>query len=57
VEFQLKKRRLGSHYLVVIGDPIINKRRLGSDKPVVVGNPINKKEIRIPLTGCHWRSN
>jgi hypothetical protein len=39
LEIQSKQRRLGSHYLVVIGDPI------------------NKKEVRIPLTGCHWRFN
>jgi hypothetical protein len=35
----------------------IKKRRFASHKPVVVGDPIDKKEIRIPLTGCHSRSN
>jgi hypothetical protein len=24
---------------------------------IVFGDPINKKEVRIPLTGCHWISN
>jgi hypothetical protein len=35
----------------------LNKRRLGCHQPVGIGDPINKKEVRIPLTGCHWRSN
>jgi hypothetical protein len=35
----------------------LTKKRSGSDKPVVVRDPINKKEKKIPLTGCHWRSN
>jgi hypothetical protein len=39
LEIKLTKRRLGSHYSVVVGDPI------------------NKKEVRIPLTGCHWIFN
>jgi hypothetical protein len=38
-EIQLTKRRVGSHFSVVIPDPI------------------NKKEVRIPFTGCHWKSN
>jgi hypothetical protein len=34
MENSLKRRKLGSYFLVAVGDPF------------------NKKEVRIPLTGC-----
>ena len=56
MEIQLTKRRLGSHKLVFVRDPIKNME-IRTALTVVIGDQINTKEVMMPLTGSHWRFN
>jgi hypothetical protein len=56
LENSLSRRRLGSINLLLLENSL-TRRKLELYLLVAVGDAFNKKEVRIPLTGCRWRFN